>query len=165
MVLKFGSEPDEVFFVEATSNMGVALKRYSGMKHTIGDFYKKIVIRHLDWERPDSSLDVLEQFIDEVNGLKYKFSLNQLKRRQTVNLDMVPGAVANANEDPNSNEAKAKMIEDGRAFFCSELVAKAYKCCGIMKRTNEACSNFLPGDMASAKNKLDLVNGASLAPE
>lgn len=32
MVLKFGSEPNEVFFIEATSNLGVQLKRWSGMK-------------------------------------------------------------------------------------------------------------------------------------
>lgn len=57
------------------------------------------------------------------------------------------------------------MIEDGRAFFCSELVAKAYKCCGIMQQTDEACSNFLPGDMTSSRNKLNLVDGATLGTE
>lgn len=39
MVLKFGSEPEDVFFMEATSNQGVSLKRFSGMKFTIGSFY------------------------------------------------------------------------------------------------------------------------------
>ena len=68
-------------------------------------------------------------------------------------------------DDPNSDRAKAKLIEDGRAFFCSELVAKAFKVCGIMKQTDEACSNFLPGDMSSARNKLNLVDGASLGVE
>lgn len=57
------------------------------------------------------------------------------------------------------------MIEEGRAFFCSELVAKAYKCCGIMQQTDEACSNFLPGDMTSARQKMNLVEGASLGTE
>ena len=65
MVLKFGSEPNEVFFIEATSNLGVQLKRWSGMKQALGTFYQKIALRHLDWERPDSSLDLLEQFINE----------------------------------------------------------------------------------------------------
>ena len=68
-------------------------------------------------------------------------------------------------EEPNGEVAKVKLIEDGRAFFCSELVAKAYKTCGIMKQTNEACSNFLPADMSSVKNRLDLVEGASLGIE
>ena len=90
MCLKFGSEPNEVFFIEATSNQGVALKRFSAMKYTIGSFYKKICIRHLDWERPDSSLDVLEQFINEVQGHQYSFSLTQLKKRNTINLSKAP---------------------------------------------------------------------------
>ena len=65
MVLKFGSEPNEVFFIEATSNLGVQLKRWTGMKHVLGTFYEKVALRHLDWERPDESLDLLEQFITE----------------------------------------------------------------------------------------------------
>jgi hypothetical protein len=44
-------------------------------------------------------------------------------------------------------------------------VVKAYKLCGILKQTDEACSNFLPGDISSARNRLDLVEGASLGPE
>ena len=38
--------------------------------------------------------------------------------------------------DPNSAVEKAKLIEDGRAFFCSELVVKAFKCCGILQQTD-----------------------------
>lgn len=75
MVLKFGSDPNEVFFMEATSNQGVSLKRFSGMKQAIGTFYRKVVIRHLEWDRPDSSLDLLEQFINEVQGATYSFNL------------------------------------------------------------------------------------------
>ena len=67
--------------------------------------------------------------------------------------------------DPNSNVEKAKLIEDGRAFFCSELVVKAFKCCGILQQTDEACSNFLPADLSSVKEKLQLVEGASLGKE
>ena len=65
------SEPNDVFFLEATSNAGVTLKRYTGMRHVIGSFYKKIVLRHLEWERPDSALDILEQFIEEAQGRAY----------------------------------------------------------------------------------------------
>ena len=84
MVLKFGSEPQDVFFIEATSNHHVSIKRYSGMKHTIGNFYKKIVLRHLEWQRPDSSLDILEQFMDEVKNSRYNFTLNKLRKRDTI---------------------------------------------------------------------------------
>ena len=163
-MLKFGSEPNDVFFMEATSNQGVTLKRFSGMKFTIGSFYSKIVLRHLDWERPELSLDVLERFIEQVQGRKYNFSLSMLRKRQTVNLgkgNIMEEAEAAVEEttnaassmagsaDSNSVVEKAKLIEDGRAFFCSELVVKAYKCCGILQQTDEACSNFLPGDLSS----------------
>jgi hypothetical protein len=30
----------------------------------------------------------------------------------------------------------ARMVEEGRAFFCSELVAKCWKVCGVMKPTD-----------------------------
>ena len=63
MVLKFGSEPENIFFIEATGNQGVTLKRFADMKHAIGSFYRKIAIRHLDFERSDSSIDTLEQFV------------------------------------------------------------------------------------------------------
>ena len=75
-MLKFGSEPNDVFFMEATSNQGVTLKRFSGMKFTIGSFYSKIVLRHLDWSRPERSLDVLEDFLEEVQEHGYNFSLS-----------------------------------------------------------------------------------------
>lgn len=42
-----------------------------------------------------------------------------------------------------------KIIEDDRTFFCSELVAKCYKVCNIMQKTDEASSNFLPIDFTS----------------
>ena len=73
--------------------------------------------------------------------------------------------MARSADASNSVVEKAKLIEDGRAFFCSELVVKAYKICGILQPTDEACSNFLPGDLSSYKDKLNLVQGASLGRE
>ena len=34
-----------------------------------------------------------------------------------------------------------------------------------MRQTDEACSNFLPADMTSTKNRMNLVDGATLGPE
>ena len=50
-------------------------------------------------------------------------------------------------------------------FFCSELIAKCYKVCGIMKPTDEASSNFLPGDFTTQSDRLKLVDGAKLGSE
>ena len=81
MVLKFEEHPNEIFFLEATSNMGVALRRWSGIRHALGTFYKRVVIRHLEWDRPDESLDNLEAFMKEVIGNSYSFSMKQLFNR------------------------------------------------------------------------------------
>ena len=90
MVLKFGSERKEVFFLEATSNHGVALKRWSNINHALGNFYSKIVIRHLVWDRPDSALELLEQFINETEGSKYQFKPGHLiKHRSKGKLETV----------------------------------------------------------------------------
>jgi hypothetical protein len=57
------------------------------------------------------------------------------------------------------------LVEEDRTFFCSELVAKCYKVCGIMAPTDEASSNFLPIDFTSQGTRLKLVPNASLSNE
>jgi len=58
-----------------------------------------------------------------------------------------------------------KLVEEDRNFFCSELIAKCYKVCGIMKPTDEASSNFLPIDFTTQSDRLKLVDGAKLGSE
>lgn len=81
MVIRYGSEPDEVFLVESESANGVSIKRWSDYPDEPGTFYTKVVLRHLEWERPDESIDILEQFIEETQGAEYKFSLQYLQHR------------------------------------------------------------------------------------
>jgi hypothetical protein len=57
------------------------------------------------------------------------------------------------------------IVDKDRTFFCSELVAKAYKVCGVMQPTDEACSNFLPIDFTTESKRLKLVAGAKLSNE
>ena len=57
------------------------------------------------------------------------------------------------------------MVETDRKFFCSELIAKAYKCCNILKDSTIHSSTYNPSDFSSARNTLDLVDGASLSNE
>lgn len=51
MVLKFETDQDEIFCVEATGNAGVAINRWSYIKDHIGHgkFYDKIVHRHVNF--------------------------------------------------------------------------------------------------------------------
>ena len=83
MILKFGSEPHEVFFIQSTSNFGVSLTRWSAIRHEVGHYYTKIALRHLDWERSDQSLAILEQFIKETEGAAFDFRFDQLRLGQS----------------------------------------------------------------------------------
>ena len=41
------------------------------------------------------------------------------------------------------------MIDEGRTFFCSELVAKAFKELGILENDNTSCAKFYPHDFSA----------------
>ena len=63
-------------------------------------------------------------------------------------------------------ELDPMALMQGRTFFCSELVAKAYKYAGIMAPTDTASSNFKPSNFSSTNDQLiKLVEGASLTRE
>ena len=70
MVLRYGSEPNEVFFVEA-ANDGVTIKRWSEINWALGTFYTKVVHRRLKWDRPEESINELEKFLTETEDAKY----------------------------------------------------------------------------------------------
>lgn len=57
-------------------------------------------------------------------------------------------------------------IEQGRKFFCSELVAKCFKECGISPQSNVHSSTINPGDFSSTSARpITLVDNAKLGPE
>ena len=82
MVLKFQNDPNEVFMVEATGNMGVSLNRWDYLREHIGQgkFYEKLVIRHINFDRGDSFVEKLEKFLSEAVGLKYGLNAGKLSR-------------------------------------------------------------------------------------
>ena len=86
MVLKFAARPDEVFLIESTSNFGVTVKNFLGHKRSIGGWYEKVVLRHLEWDRTDESLRNLEKFVKEIRGRAYNFTFDMIRKRQTKNL-------------------------------------------------------------------------------
>ena len=136
MVLKFEKDStEEVYFVESTCHLGVHIVKYSDIKDQIGKFYQKIVLRHLDWDRSDESLTTLIELVNKVNGNSYDFSvIKQVAKRTSLDDDLPQGDEGDDDDDENLEEGvrRVKQMEDGRAFFCSELVAKAYKLCGVL---------------------------------
>lgn len=118
MVLKFESDPNEVYLIDATGNRGVCLNKWSFIRNFIGpnQFYRDVVFRHVEIERTNDMVDALEIFLKEVIGRKYGLG-NKLFRRKTA----VTKKLGNC-----------KLIEEERTFFCSELIAKAFKVLGII---------------------------------
>ena len=57
----------------------------------------------------------------------------------------------------------AADIKEDRTFFCSELVAKAYKSMGILE-TQKSSAKYWPADFSTEKD-LQLVQGISLSDE
>jgi len=57
------------------------------------------------------------------------------------------------------------VVEDDRTFFCSELVAKAFKVCGVMDNSEEACSNFLPSHFSTNAFNIPLEKGINIESE
>mmetsp|Transcript_16135 Transcript_16135/g.15519 ORF Transcript_16135/g.15519 Transcript_16135/m.15519 type:complete len:131 (-) Transcript_16135:34-426(-) len=116
----------------------------------MGDFYEHIVLRRLVIDRNDDMIDKLEVFLREAVGNKYGFSTSKLLfKRNTVK--------------PKKNQ----FIDEDRTFFCSELVAKAYKVLGIIEEDQKSCANYFPNSFSSERSNIDLkmTEGAILGPQ
>jgi len=60
---------------------------------------------------------------------------------------------------------KKGYIDEDRTFFCSELVAKTFKVCGIMENTEGSCANFFPGHFGSEKWTIPLAKDIKVVQE
>ena len=67
----------------------------------------------------------------EALGKKYGLDRKKLMRRTTI---------PKKEDLQNQNQ----MIDDQRTFFCSELVAKAFKILGIIENDEVSCGQFFP---------------------
>ena len=83
MVVMFASRPNEIWFMEAVGRDGVRLNNWETAKSCIGEYFTKIAFRHLEWERTEESLNIVNQFLLETLGNQYSFRLNQLKKQNT----------------------------------------------------------------------------------
>ena len=144
MIVKFEGEEDDITFIEATG-AGVGFNDWTTLKKYRDRLYSKVVYRKLYVERDNEMLDGLEKFVNEAYGKKY--ALNATKLLSKKSIPVTGGAT----------------IAEDRTFFCSELVAKAYKCMGILP-DDKASSNYYPNWFSSEK-KLPLLKDAVLGPE
>ena len=71
MVLKFESWPNEVFVLTSLPKQGVVIQPWSDLRK-LTSTYSKIAIRHLNWERSDESLNIINEFVDETKCAVFK---------------------------------------------------------------------------------------------
>ncbi|XXQ36081.1 PH domain-containing protein [Plasmodiophora brassicae] len=143
MVLKFKTK--EVGVLEALGNTGVHVSNWVGfIKEKWHEQYSEMAIRHLTSAIPRPTAAHLEAFCRRSIGKKYSWTpiRHVLRRRNTV-----------ANTD-----------DDRRTYFCSELVASAYKSIGYL-RSDLPSSAYTPGMFSSSYNLQLLANdlGTELA--
>lgn len=149
MVLKFETDPDEVYFVESTANRGVSISRWSTVRRYLGDFYEQVVLRRLEIPRTEEMIARLEVFLKEAVGNRYGMSTGKLLFHR-----------------PSIKPKRGAFIDEDRTFFCSELVAKAYKILGVMVDDDRPCAQFYPSHFSSKNSSiLHLTHNASLGRE
>ena len=111
--------PDEVYYMEATGNSGVVCKKFSNLFSHINGFYEKIAFRKIKVERSNEMLEILDDFVVEANGQPYRFRLREARKGR-----MTSGF---------KKTEERQYISKDRSFYCSELVAKLFKTCGIIE--------------------------------
>ena len=144
MVLKYKEKPNDVFILEVSpddAEDGISIKPWSEIRSAVeSGEYKKVTLRHLFWDRPDSSVEIMEEFVkgyegEENDASKEKFSIigkESLKKQSIV-------------------QSSKMEVNEERVFFSSELIANAYIVANITKITAKTNLNFQPVNWTSDK--------------
>ena len=119
ILIRSQGENNEMYYFDATGNNNVCYGKWSSIRNHIGKdkFYVKCVYRRVKFECTDNALEKFQKFLDEANKQEYEFSFEKLKRK---------------NSKTEVDEGR-EIIDIDRTFFCSELLAKAFKVLGIFK--------------------------------
>lgn len=105
--------------VEAVGKIGVSATTWNEIREEIGvgKFYEKVAFRKLKCVRNDKFIKTFDSFLEEAWDHDYGIGIGKLTAKASFKL---------------TSDSTQKYIAEGRTFFCSELVAKAYKVLGVM---------------------------------
>ncbi|CDW89924.1 ph domain-containing protein [Stylonychia lemnae] len=142
MLLRYSNGKLVIF--ESTGTTGVAVLDWDVfVKNNWHNLYQKLAYRKLRHQRNIDNMGKLETFIRTVIGMKYKLNAAKILRKHFEN--------------------DAENIKGDKSYFCSELVASAYKCLGLLPKEISA-SQYWPGSFAN-KSSLQLQGRALLEDE
>jgi len=112
----------------------------------VGKFYEKCAYRRLKVARTQQFISTFDEFLEEVWEMSYGVDLSKLAARMTMRGSF---AIKKGN--------KKKYVDENRTFFCSELVAKAYKVLNVFQ-TQRSAATFFPNNFAIHQTKGDGPN-------
>lgn len=136
-----------IYLLEAVWDEGVRLVDFIPNINAYREVYSKITYRPLqNWERTETMLTNLDNFLEEVLGKSYGIKYSKFFRK-SINLKGTNGK---------------DVVDANRKFQWAELVAKMYKVLGILPKS-EHSGKYVPANW-TAKRTLDLEKG-SFGPE
>ena len=66
MILRSEEEPNEVFLLRVQDDGKINIRKWSRIKGEYGSFFDKLVYRKLAWERPESAIEGIQDFVDSI---------------------------------------------------------------------------------------------------
>ncbi len=111
------------------------------------DLYHKVEYRKLYCTRSRDFISTLEDFVKQTIGKRFKINATKILRKKC-------------------ESDTAEVIKDDKTYFCSELVASAYKRLGLLDK-DLAASKYWPGDFSSEDQSrgVKLLNGSKFSEE
>ena len=142
-------------------------------------WFDSVCFRKVNFERTDYINNKFIEFANQTVGSKYEISLSKLTRDKSTEkfkvqtkddvMTVLRQALENKVSKIDKRDPGYMLIGSNRTFFCSELVAKAWKELGIRKNDAKSSSNFYPKHFASDYSKndkyLDLAEGVTVDKE
>ena len=108
------------------------------------NLYSKMVYRRLHYKLSEDEVELLEDFAQKVRGKKYKMNLTKMWRQK-------------------SNRDASENIKDTKSYFCSELIASAYKRIGLLP-SDISATQYWPGTFSIASD-IEYEKEATLGDE
>jgi len=155
----------ELVILEALGMTGVSYLRWSVFMarrwHTCYDW---IAVRRVYFQRSPKQIASLQSYVRSVLGHKYGLTVKKLLSRELSDeFDENGDCLSSA--DPAKAQSANDTAEDGRTFFCSELVAACLKRCGVIAG-NKSSTCYWPGSFSqSCSERLPLQEHARIGEE
>ena len=126
LLIKYPSKKISLF--EVTGVEGVAVLLWDDfIFYQWQSLYSRLTYKKLVWDRPEEAVTKLLEFVNTVKGMDYRLSASKLMSKKQ-------------DKDPRQK----------KGFFCSELIATAYKIAGLIP-DNKPSSKYWPGDFEDGK--------------